>query len=130
MTTESPETARTSADGAALLGRMERVPLTRFHLRTASILGVGTFFDSFDTLVIAVGMTAILGTFGADVGTAGFLIAAGYLGQIVGAIGFGFVSERYGRKTAFIASSVLFGVLSLFAALAWSAESMFVLRLV
>lgn len=127
-----PEPTRTdtAAEGAALLGRMERVPLTRFHLRIASILGVGTFFDSFDTLVIAVAMTAILGTFGADVSTAGFLIAAGYVGQIIGAIGFGFVSERYGRKTAFIASSVLFGLLSLVAALAWSVESLFVLRLI
>jgi MFS transporter, putative metabolite:H+ symporter len=131
--TTLPESSRSesqAAEGAALLGRMERVPLTRFHLRIASILGVGTFFDSFDTLVIAVAMTAVLGTFGADVGTAGFLIAAGYLGQIVGAIGFGFVSERYGRKTAFIASSALFGVLSLVAAFAWSVESLFALRLV
>lgn len=119
-----------TAEGAALLGRMERVPLTRFHLRVASILGVGTFFDSFDTLAVAVTMAAILGTFGAGVETAGFLIAAGYVGQIVGAIGFGFVSERYGRKSAFIASSALFGVLSLVAAFAWSVESLLVFRLV
>jgi len=133
MTTENlpaSEANRTSTQGAELLGRMERIPLTRFHLRIASILGVGTFFDSFDTLVIAVAMTAVLGTFGADVGVAGFLIAAGYLGQIIGAIGFGFVSERYGRKIAFIASSALFGVLSLVAAFAWSVESLLVLRLV
>jgi putative MFS transporter len=119
-----------AAEGAALLGRMERVPLTRFHLRIASILGVGTFFDSFDTLAIAVTMAAILGTFGVGVETAGFLIAAGYVGQIVGAIGFGFVSERFGRKAAFVASSALFGVLSLVAAFAWSVESLLVFRLV
>ncbi|MCU1663858.1 MAG: hypothetical protein JWR58_3923, partial [Pseudonocardia sp.] len=39
-----------AAEGAALLGRMERLPLTRIHLRIALILGLGTFFDSFDTL--------------------------------------------------------------------------------
>jgi MFS transporter, putative metabolite:H+ symporter len=124
-----PSGAR-AAQGAALLSRMERVPLTRFHLRIALILGLGTFFDSFDTLAIAVAMTAILGTFGAGVETAGFLIAAGYLGQIVGAIGFGFVSERFGRKAAFIASSLLFGLLSLVAAFAWSMASLLVLRLI
>jgi putative MFS transporter len=119
-----------AAESAALLGRMERLPLTRIHLRIALILGLGTFFDSFDTLAIAVAMTAILGTFGAGVETAGFLIAAGYLGQIVGAIGFGYVSERFGRKAAFIASSLLFGLLSLVAAFAWSVESLLVLRLI
>jgi putative MFS transporter len=135
MTIDKPPSQSAPADdrateGAALLGRMERVPLTRFHLRIASILGVGTFFDSFDTLAIAVTMAAILGTFGVGLETAGFLIAAGYVGQIVGAIGFGFVSERFGRKAAFIASSALFGVLSLVAAFAWSVESLLVFRLI
>lgn len=118
-----------ASEGAALVARMERIPLTRLHLRIASILGVGTFFDSFDTLAIAVAMPAILGAFHADVRVAGFMIAAGYLGQIAGAIGFGFASERFGRKAAFVASSALFGALSLVAALAWSAESLMVIRL-
>lgn len=135
MTTENPLSDTRPGDdvageGAALLNRMERVPLKRFHLRVASILGVGTFFDSFDTLVIAVAMTAILSTFHADVAMAGFLIAAGYVGQIVGAIGFGVVSERYGRKAAYIGSSLLFGLLSLVAAFAWSAESLLVFRVI
>lgn len=119
-----------AAEGAALLGRMERIPLTRVHLRIGVILGSSTFFDAFDTLAIAVAMTAILGTFGVGVEIAGFLIAAGYLGQIVGAIGFGFVSELFGRKVAFIASSLLFGLLSLVAAFAWSVESLLAFRLI
>ena len=58
------------------------------------------------------------------------MIAAGYLGQIVGAIGFGFVSELFGRKVAFIASSLLFGLLSLVATFAWSVESLLAFRLI
>ncbi|MCU1615059.1 MAG: hypothetical protein JWO98_2599 [Frankiales bacterium] len=124
-----PSGART-AEGAALLGRLERLPLTRFHLRIASILGLATFFDAFDTVVISVALTAILGSFGASVETAGLLIAAGSLGQIVGATGLGYASERFGRRIAFIASSLLFGLLSLGAAFAWSIPSLLVLRLI
>lgn len=117
-------------EGAALLARVERVPLTRLHLRIASILGVGTFFDSFDALSLSVALTAILTTLHAPLSAAGPLIAVGYVGQIIGAVAFGVVSERFGRKTAFVAASALFGVLSLFSALAWNVESLMAFRLV
>jgi putative MFS transporter len=115
--------------GAALLDRVERIPVTRFHLRIASILGVGTFFDSFDALVLSVALTAILSSLGAPLSVAGLLIAAGYVGQIVGAVLFGVVSERAGRKVAFVAASALFGALSVVSALAWNAESLMAFRL-
>lgn len=121
-----PEAA---AEAAALLGRVEQVPLNPFHIRVAGILGVGIFFDSFDGLILAVALTAILQSLGAPLSVAGVLIAASYLGQIIGAIGFGFVSERYGRKIAFVVSSGIFGLLSLVAAFAWSVESLMLIRL-
>ncbi len=117
------------AEAAALLHRVEQVPFSRFHLRVAGILGVGTFFDSFDGLVLAVALTAILQSLGAPLSVAGVLIAASYVGQMIGAIGFGFVSERFGRKIAFIAASAIFGLLSLVAAFAWSIESLMLIRL-
>jgi len=112
-----------------LLGRVEQVPLNRFHFRVAGMLGVGTFFDSFDGLILAVALTATLQALGAPMSVAGVLIAAGYLGQIIGAIGFGFVSERYGRKIAFVVSSGIFGLLSLVAVFAWNVESLMIIRL-
>ncbi|WP_158634298.1 MFS transporter [Amycolatopsis sp. WAC 04197] len=119
-----------SPPGTDVLTRLERLPFTRVHLRVASILGVGTLIDSFDGLVVAVAMTSILTTFGAPLSVAGPLIAAGYVGQMVGAVGFGILSERYGRKWAYIVSSLIFGGLSLAAAFSWSVDSLMVLRLV
>lgn len=119
----------TAATGARLLARVERIPLTRFHLRVASILGVGTFFDSFDALILSVALTAVLTSLGAPMSVAGLLIAAGYVGQILGALLFGVLSERAGRKVAFVAASALFGALSVASALAWSVESLMTFRL-
>jgi|SRR5882757_2029232 len=121
--------SESTAEAAALLGRVEQVPLNRFHFRVAGMLGVGTFFDSFDGLILAVALTATLQALGAPMSVAGVLIAAGYLGQIIGAIGFGFVSERYGRKIAFVISSGIFGLLSLVAVFAWNVESLMIIRL-
>jgi hypothetical protein len=33
------------------VARLERLPFGRVHFRVASLLGVGTFFDAFDSLV-------------------------------------------------------------------------------
>ncbi|WP_162831587.1 MFS transporter [Amycolatopsis thermalba] len=124
-----PTAARATA-AAALLARVERIPLTRYHLRVASILGVGTFFDSFDALILSVALTAVLTTLGAPLSVAGTLIAVGYVGQIAGAILFGVISERYGRKAAFVAASALFGLLALASAIAWNVESLMAFRLI
>ncbi|PRY41692.1 MFS transporter [Umezawaea tangerina] len=129
----APSADRTTTNpptGAEVLARLERLPFTRVHLRVATILGVGTLIDSFDGLVVAVALTSILTTFGAPLSVAGLLIAAGYVGQMLGAIGFGILSERYGRKWAYIVASLIFGGLSLLAAFSWSIDSLMAIRLV
>jgi putative MFS transporter len=113
-----------------IIARLERIPFSRFHLRLASILGVGTFFDAFDALTIAVALTVIFASLHIGFVNAGLLISSGYAGQFVGAWAFGYLSEVYGRKFAFIASMTLFGLLSIATAFAWNFESLFVLRIV
>ncbi|HEY2096695.1 MAG TPA: MFS transporter, partial [Pseudonocardia sp.] len=111
------------------MARLERLPFGRVHLRVAGLLGVGTFFDAFDSLVIATVLTVVISTFHVGFGSAGLLISAAYVGQFVGALTLGVVAERRGRRMAFILSLATFGVLSLVAALAWNFESLLVLRL-
>ncbi|AXB42726.1 MFS transporter [Amycolatopsis albispora] len=71
----------------------------------------------------------MLTSLGAPMSVAGLLIAAGYVGQVLGALVFGVLSERAGRKVAFVAASALFGALSVASALAWSVESLMTFRL-
>lgn len=118
---------KTAADNT--VARLERLPFGRVHLRVASLLGTGTFFDAFDSLVIAVVLTVVINTFQVELGSAGLLISAAYVGQFIGAISLGALAERYGRRLAFILSLACFGLLSLAAAFAWSFESLLVLRL-
>lgn len=113
-----------------IIARLERLPFSRFHLRLAAILGVGTFFDAFDALAIAIALAVIFTTLHIGFVNAGLLISAAYVGQFIGAWIFGFLSETYGRKPAFIAALLLFGVLSIATAFAWNFQSLLVLRLV
>ena len=43
----------------------------------------------------------------------GFMISAGYVGQLIGALLFGWIGERYGRMPAMIGSIAIFSVMSL-----------------
>ena len=113
-----------------ILARLERLPFSRFHLRLAAILGVGTFFDAFDALTIAVALAVVFTTLHIGFFNAGLLISAAYVGQFVGAWIFGYLSEAYGRKFAFIASLLLFGILSVATAFAWDFQSLVICRVI
>jgi MFS transporter, putative metabolite:H+ symporter len=114
---------------SAVICRIERLPFSRFHMHLASILGVGTFFDAFDAISIAVALTVIFTSLHIGFMNAGLLISGAYVGQFVGAWFFGWVSEVWGRKIAFVTSLLLFGLLSIATAFAWDFESLFILRL-
>jgi putative MFS transporter len=124
-----PATHPGAGDVAQIAGRLDRIPPNRFHVRLAGLLGTGTFFDGFDAISIAVVLSMIVTYFEISVAEAGLIISAGYLGQLVGALVIGALSERIGRRRAFVFCLVTFGILSLLAALSWSSTSLLIFRL-
>lgn len=115
---------------AQLIKRMDRVPVSRYHARVVGTLGAGTFFDAFDIVSIATVLSAVSTTYGLSSSQAGLLVSAGFLGQAVGAIGFGLVSERLGRRRVFLSALVVMGVFALVSAASWSSTSLGSIRLI
>ncbi|HYM19001.1 MAG TPA: MFS transporter, partial [Micropepsaceae bacterium] len=58
----------------------------------------------------------------------GFLISAGAAGQLVGALVFGWIAERYGRINALIGAIATYALLSLACAFSWDYASLLILR--
>jgi putative MFS transporter len=81
------------------------------------------FLDAFDSYVISVVAVGITG-FNITDATIGFIISASYVGQLVGSLLFGYLSEIFGRKPAFIWTLGSFGLLSIVAAFSWNVESL------
>lgn len=123
-------TATLSEQRSDIIARLERLPFSRLHLRVAAILSVGTFFDAFDAICIAVALTVIFTTLHIGFFDAGLVFSSAYIGQFLGAWGFGLLSERYGRKNAFVAALFLYGILSVATAFAWNLQSLVVIRVV
>lgn len=112
-----PQTSAAAQRGEALLARMESVPHSAWHRRARITMGTATFFDAFDALSLAFILPTLIGAWSLTPAQTGVLIGAGYLGQLAGALGFGWLAERYGRvRSAALAvglMSVMGGVCAL-----------------
>lgn len=108
--------------------RIERLPLTSWYRRIMLIVGMAGFFDAFDALTIAFVLPVLIPLWHIDPGAIGALISIGYAGQLIGAVFFSWVAERYGRQRVLSWTIVIIGVFSLACAFAWSYQSLFWLR--
>src|SRR5436190_22810728 len=111
-----------------IVARLERLPTSWWQVQTRIIVGVATFFDAFDALAIATVLPVLVPMWKIAPTQIGLLISAGFLGQLVGALLFGWIGERYGRMPAMIGSIALFAVMSLVCAIAWDYNSLLVFR--
>ena len=111
-----------------IVARIERLPTSWWQIKARIIVGTATFFDAFDALAIASVLPVVAPLWKLTQPQTGFLISAGFLGQLVGALLFGWLAERHGRMTAMIWSIALFSVMSLVCAFAFDYWSLLVLR--
>ncbi len=130
MSAMAQSTAPHSASAEEIVARVERLPVSWWHVKTRIIIGVATFFDAFDALAIASVLPAIVPMWKLTPPQIGILISAGFLGQLLGALFFGWIAEKYGRMTGMIWSIGVFAVMSFVCAFAWNYESLLVFRLI
>lgn len=113
-----------------VVARIERLPISWWHIKARIIIGVATFFDAFDALAIAFVLPVLLRAWHLNGPQIGLLISAGYLGQLGGALFFGWIAERHGRIRAMVWSILIFAVMSLACAFAWDYRSLVTARII
>ena len=116
--------------GAVLLARMESVPISRWHVRARIVMGSATFFDAFDALSLAYVLPVLIGMWHLAPAQIGILIATGYLGQLIGAIFFGWLAERIGRVKSEFWTILLMSAMSLACAVTGSFQALMVCRFI
>lgn len=115
---------------AAIVARMEALPLSRWHLKARVIVGSATFFDAVDTVAIGLVLPVIGQAWHLTPGEIGWLISGGFFGQMIGAIGFGQLAERIGRIGTVMITTAIFAIGGIASAFAAGFVSMFLLRMV
>lgn len=109
---------------------IERLSLTRVHYWILIVAGLGVAFDSFDTYIVAYAMPYIVREWKINSITNGLLASAGFWGMMLGALAWGPLTDKFGRKIAFMGAILGFASLSGFAALATNVYQFGLLRFV
>ncbi len=115
---------------AQLLFRIENVPFSRWHTKARVIMGSATFFDAFDALSLAFVLPVLIGLWHLSPAQIGVLIASGYLGQVIGALLFGTLAERYGRVPSAATTIGLMSVMSIVCAFTGNFNMLFLARFI
>lgn len=103
---------------------------TRGVIGAAVTAALGGLLFGYDTGVISGALQYIQQSFALSSWTSGFVVSAILVGAMVGAATAGPIADRYGRRTVLIASSVVFFIGGLAAALAPTVTALIIARVV
>lgn len=118
-------------DGQAeISARLERLPITRRVFWTRNIIGAATFFDGYTVIAIAYAMPVLVREWGLNPQQTGWILSMGYLGQLFGAVLFGWLAERLGRLKVLLFTILLFVSMDVACLFATGAAMMMLFRFV
>jgi AAHS family 4-hydroxybenzoate transporter-like MFS transporter len=89
-----------------------------YHRLIIGLCGLLVFFDGFDLAAISFAAPDVVKMLGVERAMIAPVFSAGLLGLTLGALGFGFIGDRWGVKRTFILCGLLFGIFSLLTATA------------
>jgi len=93
-----------------VVARLERLPYCSWHLKMRLIICTAWFFDAFDSIAIAYVLPPLIGMWHLTPPQIGSLIGVGFLGQLVGAIAFGWIAEHWGRRNSMLVTLLIFSL--------------------
>jgi len=110
--------------------RLDRLPWSRFHWVIVIGLGITWILDGLEVTVVG-SIGSRLGdrdALGLGAGDVGFAATAYLLGAVIGALGFGYLTDRYGRKKLFIITLAWYMGATLLTAFSWNLWSFLAFR--
>lgn len=111
-------------------GRLDRLPISRFHWKILGLIAGGAFLDAFD-IYLANGAVASMVKEGfTDLRHGAIFVSSTFIGMMIGAFAAGYLGDRLGRRYSYQLNLAVFGLASLAACFAPSVEWLIVLRLV
>lgn len=108
--------------------RLDRLPVSKFHRRIVTLIGIGMFFDGYDVYVAASVLGATLHTGFSTLAQNAQFVSVTFMGMMVGSFLTGFLGDRYGRRFTYQANLIIFGLASIASAFAPTMSVLILLR--
>ena len=89
------------------------MPLFSMHRRLAVVVGIGTFFDLYDIFLGGVLAAVLAEEWDLSTNGKALVIASGFAGMFFGAITFGSLADRFGRRRMFLINLFVYSGFSL-----------------
>src|SRR4029434_9192734 len=109
--------------------RLDRLPVSAFHRRTAALLAYVFFFELGDLNSFAYAAPALRQQWQLSIATIATITSASFVGMFIGAMSVGALSDHIGSKRAWMLTTLWYSSMSLVNAIAWSVPSLFAARL-
>ena len=120
---------RDSASPASTLDDLLAGPRsTRYQIVIVVVCALIAMIDGYDTQVIALAAPNIATSWSINSSSFGAVFGIGLFGGLIGALIFGFVSDRYGRKPTLLIAVTFFGLIALTTPLAGNITELFFIR--
>jgi len=119
-----------AASPSELIARLEQMPFSPWHRKARIVMGSATFFDAYNALSLAYALPILIRLWHITPAQTGLLLGAGYVGQLAGALLFGWLAEKYGRVYSAAGAVAIMSVMNLVCALAGTFDALLVCRIV
>ena len=113
---------------AELVGRLDRLPFSRWHKNLFTLCFLGVMFDACDFALFGMALPPVAREFGLNQAQAGLLATVGLVGAFLGALFWGTISDYIGRRTSFSATIGIFSLFTGLVAASWNVLSLSVFR--
>lgn len=108
--------------------RLDDLPFGRRHLRILTGSGLGWALDAMDVGLISFIITALIAQWSLDASQASWIASAGFAGMAIGASVGGLLADRFGRRSVFAVTLLVYGVATGASALVGGLAMLLVLR--
>lgn len=109
-------------------GRLESLPLSRFHYGMLVVVGLMMFFDGYDLLMSGLAIPSLRQIRWLDASTTSMFLSAPLIAAAVGSVAAGFIGDKVGRKLLFNINVIGYSLLSAACGMAWNPEILITFR--
>lgn len=113
-----------------LISRVQRLPIGKFHYTLLWVIGLGWMFDAMDTGLISFILAKMAEDWSMSPTEKGWVVSIGFVGMAIGAVFSGGLADKFGRKTIFASTLVIYSIATALCAFAPNLTWLLVFRFI